>query len=67
MRSITAVAAALVFVPAAFAQEPPAAPPAAAKHVNKISDEAKALLDGSRGKAYSPVALGLKEMKGTIE
>ena len=45
---------------------PPAAPAAPARHENKITDEAKAAIAAYEKVVYSPVALGLKEMKGSL-
>ncbi len=47
--------------------EKPAAPAKPAKHENKVTPAAKAFFDGMAAKAYNPVALGLKELKGTME
>lgn len=52
--------------PAPAAPAPAPAPAAPAKHENRISAEARALFDAYEKTAYSPVALGLKELKGTM-
>jgi hypothetical protein len=65
MRAIVALAAAAVLAPLAVAQEGP--PAVAAKHENKVSAAAQALLDEGRKHRYSPVEMGLKELKGTVE
>ena len=48
----------------AKAQEKPAAP---AKRENKVTDAAKAMFESMGKKAYNPVTMGLKELKGTME
>jgi hypothetical protein len=44
----------------------PAVPAAPAKHVNKVSAEAQAAYDNMKKVTYNPVALGLKDLKGTM-
>lgn len=76
MKSLAlSLAALLALAPASLAQEGAPAPkkeeapaaPAAEKHVNKVSDAAKAAFEAAEKLLYSPVGLGLKELKGTIE
>jgi len=58
-----AVAALLALAPAASAQDPPAP----AKHVNKVTDAARAAFERMDKATYSPVAAGLKDLSGTLE
>jgi hypothetical protein len=77
MKNLTllAAAAALAFATGARADDPPAPPvkpakpdpaPAAAKHENKISDEAKALFEKLSKTVNGPLQKGVKEVDGTI-
>ncbi|MCK6480135.1 MAG: hypothetical protein HUU06_01620 [Planctomycetaceae bacterium] len=71
------LAALLAVAPVSLAQEgapkpeggapAPAAPAAPAKHVNVITDAAKAAFEAMEKIMYSPVVQGLKDLTGTIE
>ncbi len=54
-------------VPAPGAPAAPAKPAVPAKHENKVSPEAQSAYEGMRKVTYNPVALGLKDLKGTME
>jgi hypothetical protein len=72
MKAWTIVAAALLAGPAAAQDAPkPADPPAKeeapARHVNKVTDAAKAALDKLASLLYSPLKGGLKDLSGAVK